>query len=107
MTRRTKIKNKLIHMLGGVTKGEYFISEMVDRPCIREERPLITVQAAHKYNPSREPEEYVRRELVDNLVEKILDEKYVRFWTEHKIDPSVDVRSSFEMFARIMVVDPK
>ena len=107
MTRRTKIKNKLIHMLGGVTKGEYFISGMVDRPCIiRAERPLITVQAARKYNPSQQPEEHVRQELVDNLVKKILDERYVRFWTEHKIDLAGDVRSSFEMFARIMVVDP-
>lgn len=95
-------------MLGGVTKGEYLISGMVDRPCIvRAERPLITVQVARKYDPSKQPEAYVRRELVDKLVEKIIDERYIRFWTEHKIDPAGDVRSSFEMFARIIVVDPK
>lgn len=92
-------------MLGGVTKEEYFISEMVDRQCvIRAERPLITVQAAHKYDPSQQPEEHVQQELVDKLVKKILDEKYVRFWTEHNISFDGD-SYPLEMFARIMVLD--
>ena len=103
-----KIRNKLIRLLGGITKEEHFMSGFIaDSPCVvRSERPLETLKASYQYDPTRIDESYVHNELASNIKELMIDRGLFKFWTEQKVSPDGS-RYDPVMHCMAVVVNPK
>ena len=97
-----KIKDKLIHLLGGYTKAEYQLNKNtnVRIPVIRHEKPIRTYKIGHRFNPNYQMNdreiEYVKKDMAYMLADKLNDENMIRF-TSNK---------QSEMYAIIQVIDP-
>ena len=104
-----KIKDKLIHLLGGITQTEYKLTDMlVDRPCIvKVEKPLVTVKAGYRHKPFNDPpEDIIQEDLAIKLSEQMLNRGLVKVWKEQIIDGSKVHDGSAVTYAIITVVNP-
>ncbi len=97
-----KIKDKLIHLLGGYTKAEYQLNKNtnVRIPVIRHEKPIRTYKIGHRFNPNYQMNEreieYVKKDMAYMLADKLNDENMIQFTSNEQA----------EMYAIIQVIDP-
>ena len=104
-----KIKDKLIHLLGGITKTEYKLTDVfVDRPgIVKVERPLVTVKAGYRHKPFNDPpEDIIHEDLAIKLSEQMLNRGLVKIWKEQIIDGSKVHDGPAVTYALVTVVDP-
>lgn len=73
-----KLKEKLIHWLGG-----YTFQEHVTHSIITAEKPLIKVSIAARFNKydfnDKEEREFLMRELSTKIAEEMLNNGYIKF----------------------------
>lgn len=79
-----RLKEKLIHWLGGYTFQEY---KQVN--IIQTTKPIITLRSVSKIDPfliidKEAQEEYVKRELAIQLAEDMANKGFIKFSTDEK-----------------------
>ena len=101
-----KIKERLIHLLGGVTEEEFFMAAKEARPMIARESPVRTIKAGYCIVDSMHapPEKYLKNELMSRIANKILEEKLIQFY----IVPHSTGESNYpqDVMAIVKVVPP-
>lgn len=78
-----KIKSKIVHLLGGITKEEFNVFTRGSQPMIARERPIKTIKAAYCVIDSRHApsDRYLENELMTKIANKIIEEKLIQFYT--------------------------
>jgi len=103
-----KIRNRLIHLLGGYTKNEYLMNNntKVRTPIFCADKPTRTLKAGYCIADQHRqpPEKWVKNELMARLANRILDENLVGFYTAPKNTGESEYPQ--EVTAIIRVVEP-
>ena len=102
-----KIKDRIIHLLGGYTKSEYTMNNntKVRRPVYSCERRIETLKA--KYSCTRVPADeminHIEKDLAIQLALKMMAEGFVTYRTNLENDPRTERP---EIYATVHVVRP-
>ena len=87
-----KIKEKIIHLLGGYTKNEYQMNNNVKAriPVFECERPIETVKAGFTNDGRREiPEDWLKEELAMKIAKKMVEDSLIAFYSvKHSGEPA-------------------
>lgn len=99
-----KIKDKLIHLLGGLTREEHLFMDHASKITI--EHPVRTLKAEYCVSDLRHqpPDDFIQHELMAKLANTILEEKLVSFYTKPKYPGESDY--PLVACATIKVVEP-
>lgn len=103
-----KIKDKLIHLLGGLTREEHLFMDhasKIHRYSFMIEQPVRTLKAWYCISDRRHqpPDDFLQHELMAKLAKKILEEKLVSFYTKPRYPWESDYPQ--DVCAMIRVVD--
>ena len=103
-----KIKDRLIHSLGGYTKEEYDKKISTNPACkyASNTAPIRTLKAGYVINDSfREPpENWLKNELTARLANKMLEDKLVTFYTATR--NTGPVQYPYDVYAMVKIVEP-
>lgn len=104
-----KIKDKLIHLLGGLTREEHLFMDhasKIHRYSFTIEQPVRTLKAGYCISDLRHqpPDDFLQHELMAKLANTILKEKLVSFYTKPRYPGESDYPQ--DVYATIKVVEP-
>lgn len=96
-----RIRDKLIHFLGGYTKSDY-----KNRPVntvIKQEMPIRTIKVAYTLNSdySEEEKKYIKEDMIIRLAKRMDEENLVLF--KYQVD---DPTINPHMYAIVRVIEP-
>ena len=103
-----KIKDKLIHLLGGFTREDHLFidhASKIHRYFSTIEQPVRTLKAGYCISDLRHqpPDDFLQHELMAKLANTILEEKLVTFYTKQRYPGESDYPQ--DVYATIKVVD--
>lgn len=104
-----KIKDKLIHLLGGFTKDDmpYINPEnKIDHYTFHVQQPVRTLKAGYCISDLRHqpPDDFLQHELMAKLANTIMEEKLVTFYTKPRYPGESEYPQ--DVYATIKVVEP-
>lgn len=102
-----KIKDKLIHLLGGLTREEHLFMDHASKiHGYSIEQPVRTLKAGYCISDLRHqpPDDFLQHELMAKLANTILEEKLVSFYTKPRYPGEIDYPQ--DVYATIKVVEP-
>lgn len=103
-----KIKDKLIHLLGGLTREDHLFMDHASKIhgySSTIEQPVRTLKAGYCISDLRHqpPDDFLQHELMAKLANTILEEKLVAFYTKPRYPGESDYPR--DVYAMIRVVD--
>lgn len=101
-----KIKDKLIHLLGGFTNDDWHVLATSNVNPAYVQRSVRTLKAGYCISDLRHqpPDDFLQHELMAKLANTIMEEKLVTFYTKPRYPGESEYPQ--DIYATIKVVEP-